>query len=289
MTDEVALEVPEAISDPRRMQAIVVKSRTSFYWAMRVLPRSKREAMFAVYAFCREVDDIADGELPVEAKLSALQHWRTEIDRLYRGEPRHPIAVALRGPVHAFKLRRADFEAVLAGVTMDAEGSVVAPRLSVLELYCARVAGAVGRLSLCIFGAPEACQPALAEALGEAVQLTNVLRDLAEDAEIGRLYLPRELLEKHGIPTDSPAAALRHPRLHLVCDELAAIAEARFAEAAALIARQRRREMRPATIIMMFFRRLLDQLVQRGFVRYAEPVRVSKAQKIWIALRHGLF
>jgi phytoene synthase len=270
------------------MQAIVEKSRTSFYWAMRVLPRHRRDAMFAVYAYCREVDDIADGDQPVEAKLAALQAWRTEIDYLYKGRPRHPIAVALRGPVHEFNLRRADFEAVLAGVGMDAEGPMVAPRQSVLELYCARVAGAVGRLSLRIFGAPEDCQPDLARALGEAVQLTNVLRDLAEDAGVGRLYLPRELLEKHGVPTDSAAAALRHASLPQVCDEVAASALARFDEAARMIEGQGRRELRAARVIMMIYRRLLERLMARGFARYAEPVRVGKLQKVWIALRYGL-
>ncbi len=288
MSSQLAVKSVPAAADARQIQAIVEKSRTSFYWAMRVLPRRKRDAMFAVYAYCREVDDIADGDLPVEAKLAALQQWRSEIDHLYKGRPRHPIAVALRGPVHEFKLRRVDFEAILAGVFMDAEGPIVAPRMSVLELYCARVAGAVGRLSLRIFGAPEECQPALARSLGQAVQLTNVLRDLAEDAALGRLYLPRELLEKHEVPMDSPVAALRNPRLPLVCEELAATALRDFDEAAGLIAREGRRELRAAAVIMMIYRRLLDRLLARGFVRYAEPVRLGKTQKMWIALRYGL-
>ncbi|MBX6321801.1 MAG: presqualene diphosphate synthase HpnD [Rhodospirillaceae bacterium] len=288
MSGQLALKTAATDADPRQIQAIVEKSRTSFYWAMRVLPRRKRDAMFAVYAYCREVDDIADGDLPVDAKLAALQQWRAEIDHLYKGRPRHPITVALRGPVHEFRLRRLDFEAILAGVGMDAEGPIVAPRQSVLELYCARVAGAVGRLSLRIFGAPEECQPALARSLGQAVQLTNVLRDLAEDAEIGRLYLPRELLEKHGVPTDSAAAALRHPGLPLVCDELARLALRDFDVAAELIARQGRRELKAAAVIMMIYRRLLERLMARGFARYAEPVRLGKMQKMWIALRYGL-
>jgi presqualene diphosphate synthase len=288
VSEPAVVEPAPAASDPREIQAIVEKARTSFYWAMRVLPRRRRDAMFAVYAYCREVDDIADGDQPVEAKLAALHEWRAEIDHLYKGRPHHPIAVALRGPVHEFKLRRADFEAVLAGVTMDAEGPIVAPRLAVLELYCARVAGAVGRLSLRIFGAPEDCQVALAQSLGEAVQLTNVLRDLAEDADVGRLYLPRELLDKHGVPGDSPAAALRHPNLPKVCDEVAAVAVKRFGEAAKLMADNNCRELRAARVIMMIYRRLLERLMARGFARYAEPVRLGKPQKIWIALRYGL-
>lgn len=287
MSQQLVLDPAESVPDAQDIHARVAKARTSFYWAMRVLPRAKREAMFAVYAYCREVDDIADGDEPLETRLAALHEWRAEIDRLYSGRPTHPIAQALRGPVHTFSLRREDFEAILAGVTMDAEGPIVAPRLPVLELYCARVAGAVGRLSLCIFGAPKACHQPLAHSLGEAVQLTNVLRDLAEDAAVGRLYLPRELLDKHGVPP-TPAAALAHPNLPLVCAEVVGIAESRFAEAAALIRRTGGRELRTAAVIMRIYHRLLDKLVERGFTRIDEPVRVPTAEKIWIALRHGL-
>lgn len=288
MSNQLVLDPADSAPDAHDIHARVTKARTSFYWAMRVLPRAKREAMFAVYAYCREVDDIADdGDASIEARLAALLEWRAEIDRLYAGRPRHPIAQALRGPVHAFALRREDFEAILAGVTMDAEGPIVAPRFPVLELYCARVAGAVGRLSLCIFGAPPACHQPLSHALGEAVQLTNVLRDLAEDAAVGRLYLPRELLEKHGVPM-TPAAALAHPGLPQVCAELAAVAQRRFDEAAALIARTGGRELRTAAVIMMIYRRLFERLTARGFTRLDEPVRVGKPEKIWIALRYGL-
>jgi phytoene synthase len=158
-----------------------------------------------------------------------------------------------------------------------------------LELYCSRVAGAVGLLSVRIFGAPEAGGRALAKALGEAVQLTNVLRDVAEDAALGRLYLPRELLEREGVPLAPPAAALRHPRLAAVCDALAQLAEARFTEASALLDGMPRRPLQPARLILAVYRRLLDRLRQRGFARLDEPVRLSKAEKLWLILRHGLF
>ncbi|MGH6959199.1 MAG: squalene/phytoene synthase family protein, partial [Dongiaceae bacterium] len=177
---------------------------------MRLLPAHKRQAMFAVYAFCRVVDDIADGDLPSAAKLVQLQGWRDEIDRLFAGRPQHPITVALAEPVRRFGLARDDFIAVIDGMAMDARAPLVAPPLAELELYCARVAGAVGLLSVRIFGAPPETGPALARALGEAVQLTNVLRDIEEDAALGRLYLPRELLERHGVPISAPMAMLKN-------------------------------------------------------------------------------
>jgi phytoene synthase len=144
-------------------------------------------------------------------------------------------------------------------------------------------------LSVRIFEAPQQGRRELARALGEAVQLTNVLRDLDEDAGLGRLYLPRELLLQHGVPVDSPHAALRDPRLAGACEDLVAVAERRFDEAMALLAAMPRRPLRPARIILVVYRRLLQRLRQRGFTRTAEPVKLSKAEKLWLILRHGLF
>ena len=275
-------------ADQELVADVVVKARTSFYWAMRLLPAAKRQAMFAVYAFCRVVDDIADGDQPAATKLRQLQGWREEIDRLYAGNARNPIARALIEPVRRFDLQRADFLAIIDGMDTDAQRGLVAPTMSELELYCSRVAGAVGLLSVRIFGAPPATGPALARALGEAVQLTNVLRDVVEDAGLGRLYLPRELLEKHGVPLGPPDAALRHPGLARVCDDLAVTADQRFKEAAALLRNMQRRPLKGARIILIVYQRLLQRLRQRGFTRLDEPVSLSKAEKLWLLLRHGI-
>jgi phytoene synthase len=289
MSQQAAIEGERIADDRGLVEDVVVKARTSFYWSMRLLPREKRQAMFAVYAFCRVVDDIADGDLPGAAKLRQLQGWREEIDRLYDGTAQHTIARALIEPVRRFDLAREGFLAVIDGMEMDARGGLVAPPMDELRLYCSRVAGAVGLLSVRIFGAPRQDGRRLADALGEAVQLTNVLRDVAEDAELGRLYLPRELLDKHGIAAPSPAAALRHPRIAAVCDALADAAEDRFAAASALLEAMPRRELRPARLILAVYRRLLQRLRQRGFARLDQPVKLSKAEKLWLILRHGLF
>lgn len=289
MSQQAAIEGERIADDRGLVEDVVVKARTSFYWAMRLLPREKRRAMFAVYAFCRVVDDIADGDLPDAAKLRQLQGWREEIDRLYAGAARHAIARALAEPVQRFDLAREDFLAVIDGMEMDARGGPVAPPMEELRLYCSRVAGAVGLLSVRIFGAEREDGRRLAEALGEAVQLTNVLRDVAEDAALGRLYLPRELLDKHGIAASSPMAALRHPGIAAVCDALADAAEDRFAAASAVLDAMPRRALRPARLILVVYRRLLQRLRQRGFARLDEPVKLSKAEKLWLILRHGLF
>ncbi|MFZ5792446.1 MAG: presqualene diphosphate synthase HpnD [Pseudomonadota bacterium] len=272
-----------ADADRADMAERVERSGTSFYWSMRLLPAAKREAMFAIYAFCRAVDDIADEPAPFEQKREGLAAWRAEIDRLYAGTPTHPVARALMEPVRRFALAREDFLAVIDGCEMDANGPLVAPDWETLRLYCARVAGAVGRLSIRVFGAPGPEGERLAAALGEAVQLTNLLRDLAEDARDGRLYLPRELLERHGLPL-SPAAALADPRLPQVCAEVAAEAERRFEEAAALLARLPRRPLTPARIIRAVYRRLLEKLVRRGFRQLEPKLRLGKFERLRLAL-----
>jgi phytoene synthase len=284
-----AFEESEDAADRELVADVVVKARTSFYWAMRLLPAEKRQAMFAVYAFCRVVDDIADGDLPEAAKLRQLQGWREEVDRLYAGAARDPIARALAMPVRRFELAREDFHALIDGMETDARGGLIAPDMAALRLYCSRVAGAVGLFCVRIFGAPREAGRRLAEALGEAVQLTNVLRDVAEDAALGRLYLPAELLQAHGVPTSSPAAALAHPRLPRACEDLAAVAERRFDEALAVLGTLPRRPLRPARLILVVYRQLFRRLRERGFERLAEPVRLSKGEKLWLLLRHGLF
>jgi phytoene synthase len=289
MSEPAALDMPAAASAEGHVTEVVHQSRTSFYWAMRLLPKAKRQAMFAVYAFCRVVDDIADGDLPAAVKLNQLQGWREEIDRLYAGAPRHPVALALREPVAAFDLGRDDFLAIIDGMEMDARGPMVAPSMADLRLYCARVAAAVGLLCVRIFGAPRADGIALAESLGEAVQLTNILRDIAEDAGLGRLYLPRELLDLHHVKYSTPAAALRDPNLAGVCSEIELIAEQRFAAAQTVLSRLSRSDMRPARLILVVYRRLLQRLHAGGYRNLEQRVSLSKAEKLWLIVRHGIF
>lgn len=269
------------------VRQVTERSGTSFFWAMRLLPAARRAAMFAIYAFCREVDDIADEGGTPEAKREGLAEWRREIDRLYAGKPQWPTTKALLRPVAAFALLREDFLAVIDGMEMDAARDIQAPSLAELELYCARVAGAVGQLSVRAFGDPSEAARKLALAEGKALQLTNILRDLVEDAARGRLYLPRELLVKHGIAATAPGAVLAHPDLGKVCDELAGLARGYYDEAKARLALLDRRTMRPAIIMLAIYRRTLEALLARGWRELERPVGLSKPAKLWLALRHG--
>jgi phytoene synthase len=279
----------EGVDAREHVHAVVAAANSSFFLPMRLLPKERREAMFAVYAFCREVDDIADEPAPLAEKKARLAAWRQEIEALYAGRPSYPTARALADPVARFGLRKEDFLALIDGMEMDAGDTIRAPDLAELELYCDRVASAVGRLSVRAFGATDAAADEVAQELGQALQLTNILRDLAEDAERGRLYLPRELLEAHGIAAREPAAVLADPAVAGVCHDLAVVARARFDKAAAALGRCARRPMRPAIAMMEVYRRILDRLERRGWTRLDQRVGLSKGEKLMLVLRHGLF
>ena len=279
ISDEVSLR--ETIR--RRVEA----AGTSFYWAMRMLPQERRDGMYAVYAFCREVDDIAD-DWPEAERPAGLAGWHDEIEAVYAGRPRQLIGQALAAPVTRFRLRKSDFHDVIDGMEMDAVAAIRAPDMATLDLYCARVAGAVGHLSVHVFGDPGEAAHAVADSLGRALQLTNILRDLAEDASRGRLYLPRELLDRHGIRGNNPDAVLRHPSLPAVCRDVAALAISHFDAAEAAMARASRRAMRPAAVMGAFYRAMLDALLAADWRDPAMRVGLSKGRKLWLVMRHGI-
>ncbi len=267
---------------------VVEASKTSFLWAMRLLEKPRREAMYAIYCFCREVDDVADDPASREHKFAELKRWREEIEQLFAGAPRSLTTRGLAQPVAAYGMAKEDFLAVIDGMEMDASESMHGPAMAKLEQYCDRVASAVGRLSVRAFGDHGARARDVATALGQALQLTNILRDIAEDAERDRLYLPAELLDAHGIDSRDAKTVLAHPALPKVCADLAAIARKRFHEAETALMDCDRHAMRPAIVMKEVYRRYLDRLIASGWRNPHERVNLPKAQKLWIALRHGL-
>jgi phytoene synthase len=280
-----------ALADPALVRLVTERTRaagSSFYWGMRLLARRRRLAMYAVYAFCRDVDDIADEPAAPDDKTAGLDAWRREIDAIYFGQPTQQLGRALAGPVNDYGLDRADFMAVIDGCAMDGGGSMLRPSMATLDLYCDRVACAVGRLSVRIFGEPTANGIAVAASLGRALQLTNILRDLREDAALGRIYLPDELLTRHGIAGSDPSAVLTHPALPAACAELGARAMRHFDEADRAMARCSRWAMRPARLMQAMYRGLLDRMAQADWHIVDARVRVPSALKLWYVLRHGL-
>jgi squalene synthase HpnD len=279
-----------ALTKPREIPAPSQPAAgSSFYLAMRILPRGQREAMYAIYAFCRAVDDVADHEGPRDQRLAALERWRNDIEGLYAGQEASHALAPLGAAIRRFGLRREDFRAVIDGMAMDVATNMRAPGWAMLDLYCERVASAVGRLSVKIFGLEEKPGMALAHHLGRALQLTNILRDVDEDAALGRLYLPREALLAAGINQTSPDAVLAHARLAAVCAEVAARAEQHFAEAGCVMARSPRAVVRAPRLMAAAYGSILEKLQRRGWSPPRRPVSASNRRLLVAVLRYGLF
>lgn len=280
----------DAVIDPdKHVAAVVARSGSSFTSGMRILPRDRRRSMYAIYAFCREVDDDADEPNPIDVKLALLDGRRREIDAVFERRPTTPTGRALARAVRLHGPAREEFLAVIDGMEMDLKTPLHAPDLETLRLYCRRVAGAVGLLSLAPFGATDEAAREFAIALGEALQLTNILRDVEEDASLGRLYLPREALLAAGLPLDAePGALVRVPGFDKACREVARLARERFAEADRALARSDRRALRPALVMMGVYEETLDRLEQRGWAGDLSRVRLGKLEKARAAWSRGL-
>ncbi len=291
---QIASPVASTAAEARIIAQTVRDASTSFYWAMRILPKSQRRAMFAVYAFCRNVDDIVDSEQLDEAsKRQQLTAWRQEIDALYAGHPKRAETRALQLPMQELSLRRDDFMDVIEGMEMDAGKPIVAPSMDTFNLYVDRVACAVGRLCVCVFGDPTDYGTAVAHHTGRALQITNILRDVDEDAAVGRVYLPRELLEKHEVDYSNPADITSQAGYVAMWRELAGIARDEFSHAEEAINLCRKDVMRPARIMRAVYQRNLERMMQLPDTTLADP-KVSKRlvgskEKLLIAVRHGFF
>lgn len=273
----------EALNHVKR---VVSESGTSFSLGMKILPEDPRNAMYAVYAFCREIDDIADEPGEEAAKREGLRIWREQIEALYRGHPANLTTRALLPAIEAYDLPKQEFIELIDGMLMDVDldfGRAERLDHAGLHLYCRRVAGAVGMLSVRIFGEPDATQFALA--MGDALQLTNILRDIGEDAEDGRLYLPMDLIREEGIEANDPKEIVRDARFRPVCETIAAEAEARFRDTDELLKQFDRRKLKPALIMGEIYRGYLIKLQARGFRDPTHRVGLSKFAKATRALR----
>ena len=275
--------------DPwQHVNSVLARSGTTFLWSMKVIAPERRRAMYAIYAFCREVDDIADTPGEVAPRLAALNAWREEIDRLYGGSPAMPTARALAPAIRRFGLPREEFLAIIDGMETDLAQRVELAATDDLLSYCRRVAGAVGMLIIHVFGISAHPGPIMAKTMGNAFQITNILRDLVDDAKEGRLYVPRDILAQHGITASSPDDVLKHPAFAGVCTELALMARHHYVEADRLLGEIGRRRIRPIVAMMKVYSEILDLLERRGWTRLDLPVKPPKARVVWLALRYGL-
>ena len=272
---------------PERVEESQDRARkSSFYIAMRLMPPAQRQAMFEIYSFCRAVDDIADDGLATDVALVRLGRWRADLAALYAGEAPARLA-ALAQAVAQFGMKHDDFLAVIDGMEMDVECTVGAGATdwATLDLYCDRVASAVGRLSTPVFGMEPADGVALAHHLGRALQLTNILRDIDEDAAIDRLYLPVEALREAGVTATGARGAVDDPHIEPACLAVAARAEAHFKAAQEIFERTPPRISRTPRIMGEAYRYILDQLLARGWRSPRAPLKLGRLKLVSIVVR----
>ncbi len=270
------------------IKKIVKRSGTSFFWSMRFLPKAKRNAMYTLYAFCRHIDDIIDGDNTVMSeKLELIQAWREEMDNIYdKKVPTTDIGRKIYKNCMRFKLPKAEFLRLINAISMDIPNPVQAPDMRKFQEYCRGVAGVPGNLSLRIFGCTdEDIIEKLSTSLGNALQITNILRDVKEDAQAGRLYIPRECLAQAGISSTSPADVVVNKNLSVAREKLAKIAEAEFQRADALIARLDKKTARPVRAIEAIYRRYFDMMQNRGWEIVSPKPKIGRLKKFSLAVR----
>ncbi|HXK24209.1 MAG TPA: squalene/phytoene synthase family protein [Myxococcota bacterium] len=263
-------------------------SRSSFLAAFWLFPRAQRQALHAIYAFCRMADDIADDDSVRGDRLLLLARWHRVLDEAYLGKSEHPVGIALADTVARFELSKRWFEDLLTGIEADLFGAPI-ERFADLERYCYCVASTIGLLVVGVRGLHGDAIRDYAIHMGIGVQLTNVLRDVGEDAAHGRIYLAREDLERMQVAPESLRAAARSEAHRLLFALYAERARIRFerAEAAPLSLEQRRR-LRPVEALGAIYRDLLDTLQARGFPCLEPSLRLSRARRVAIAARAWL-
>ena len=258
------------------------RSGSSFYYSFLFLPPQRRRAITALYAFCREVDDTVDEPGDPQVARARLAWWRGEVERLYAGDPQHPVSRALAPHLHRCAIDHARLVAIIDGMQMDLEQDRY-PDFAGLRLYCHRVAGVVGVLAAGIFGARDSATREYAEQLGLAFQLTNIIRDVGEDARKGRIYLPIEDLRRFGVTEHEILAARPSPRMVELMRFQAARARAHYRQAFARLAAQERRAQRPGLMMAAIYARLLDEIERDGFRVLTHRTSLTPLRKLWLA------
>lgn len=269
------------------IKRMVKKSGTSFFWSMRLLPLGKRNAMYTIYAFFRHIDDIVDGDKDVSEKLDLIEAWRQELDNIYdKKTPVTEIGRKIYKNCMRFKLPKSEFIKLIDSITMDLPNPVQAPSMEEFNRYCRGVAGVPGNLSLRIFGCEdEKLIENLATTLGTALQITNILRDVKEDAMADRLYIPKEFLEKAGITSTDPQSVIVDKHLAIAREELAQIAAKNYDEAYRLIKQLDKKTARSVMIIASIYKRYFDIMQNRGWEVISPKPTIGKMKKLGLALR----
>jgi len=265
-------------------QSKVASSGSSFTYSFRFLPEARRRGMTVLYAYCREVDDIVDEVTDPAVARMKLAWWRKEVAAVFHGTPQHPVALALKPVVAEFGLPREHFDTIIDGMTMDLEQSRYLD-YATLERYCHRVAGVVGLLSADIFGYEDPATHTYANELGIAFQLTNIIRDVGEDARRGRIYLPQDELQRFAVNAADILGNRTTPAFKRLMAFQVARARATYDRALAALPRRDRRSQRPGLMMAAIYRALLDRIEREDFQVLERRISLTPLHKAWLAWR----
>ncbi len=263
-------------------QKKAAQSGSSFYYAFLFLPPERRRAITALYAFCREVDDAVDEPSEASVARVRLAWWRDEVARLYAGKPEHPVTRALQPFIERFDLSATRLGEIMDGMEMDLTQSRYLDYAG-LQLYCHRVAGVVGLLAASIFGRTEAATLEYAEKLGLAFQLTNIIRDVGEDARNNRIYLPMDELKRFGVPASDILGARYSEAFSALMRFQAERALDCYDQAMALLPAADRKAQRPGLVMAAIYRQLLLEIQRDGFQVLHQRTSLTPLRKLWLA------
>lgn len=271
----------------KNIKKMVKRSGTSFFWSMRLLPTPKRNAMYTIYAFFRHIDDIVDGSLPNEKKIELINAWREELNNIYdKKVPTTDIGRKIYKNCMRFKLPKSEFVKMLDSISMDLPIPIQAPNMDEFNQYCRGVAGVPGNLTLRIFGCEdEILIEQLSETLGRALQITNILRDIKEDAQAQRIYIPAEMLEYAGISSRDPHIVLVDKNLAIAREKLSQIADMDYKKAFELIKTLPNKHVRSIRMIAEIYKRYFDIMQNRGWEVISPKPKISKLNKLCLILR----
>ncbi|MDX8403395.1 MAG: presqualene diphosphate synthase HpnD [Mariprofundaceae bacterium] len=259
-------------------------SGSSFFYAFLFLKEDQRRAMMALYAFCREVDDVADEISEQSVAMKKIQFWHEELHAAFNNTPQHPVGKELNWAKEHFSLDEELFIEILDGMLMDISGKPMV-KASDLTLYCYRVAGAVGLLSIEIFGYRSRKARDFATSLGEALQLTNILRDLKSDAEIGRIYLPQDERIRFKVTDQDFKDGTMSEGMQALLQYYGEKAETAFQQAVEKLPAEDRKSLRPSLLMASIYYAQFRQLKESEFDSWHHSAQMSPLRKIWIAWR----
>ena len=275
---------PTPASADEYCQQKAARSGSSFYYSFLCLPPERRRAITALYAYCREVDDVVDEVSDTSVARVKLAWWRTEVANLFAGHPQHPVTRALAPFIEPYGLDAMRMNEIIDGMEMDLVHHRYAD-FEALKLYCHRVAGVVGQLAASIFGYRNASTIEYAEALGTAFQLTNIIRDVGEDARRGRVYLPADELARFGLSTEEVLQLRASDGFASLMRFQTERARSYYDLAFSRLAPEDRASQRPGLIMAAIYRTLLDEIERDGFRVLQHRVALTPLRKLWIAWR----